>query len=74
MDTLETKPRRRAMPPKLDAKSDTERVHIVAPRALLDRVEDWRASQRPVPGISESIRRLLEIALDAEQAKREAKE
>jgi hypothetical protein len=32
---------------------------------MIDAVEKWRAKQRPVPNLSEAIRRLVEIALKA---------
>jgi hypothetical protein len=30
---------------------------------MLDAVENWRAKQRPVPNLSEAIRRLVELGL-----------
>jgi len=32
---------------------------------MIDSVENWRAKQRPVPNLSEAIRRLVEIGLKA---------
>lgn len=55
------------MRPKLDEKSKTERVQIVAPRSWIDLVEEWRATQRPVLNQSAAIRRLVEIGLEAEE-------
>ena len=59
--------RSETMPPKLDATSETDRVHIVAPRALLQEVEEWRAQHRPIPSLSHAIRRLIELGLEAER-------
>lgn len=55
------------MPPKLDDKSDTERVQIVAPKSWLARVSGWRRMQDPIPNVSAAIRRLVEIGLEAEE-------
>jgi hypothetical protein len=30
---------------------------------MIEAVESWRAKQRPVPNVSEAIRRLVEIGL-----------
>lgn len=48
-----------SMPPKLDKQATTERVHLVASRALLDEIEEWRSTRKPVPNMSEAIRRLI---------------
>jgi hypothetical protein len=32
---------------------------------MIEAVEQWRAKQRPVPNVSEAIRRLVEIGLKA---------
>ena len=32
---------------------------------MIDAVERWRAKQKPVPNVSEAIRRLVEIASEA---------
>lgn len=57
------------MPPKLDDKSKTVRMQLVISQALLDVVEDWRAQQRPVPNVSEAIRRLIERGARSEAGK-----
>lgn len=44
------------MPPRLDKKSPTERVQIVAPASLLDRIDEWRSKERPIPSRSEVFR------------------
>ena len=54
------------MPPKLDERSKTMRMQLVISQALLDVVEEWRAQQRPVPNVSEAVRRLIEIGLKVE--------
>jgi hypothetical protein len=52
------------MPPKLADK--VRRVAIMAPFALITRINQWRQRQADPPNLSESIRRLIEIGLDAE--------
>lgn len=59
------KPGKDAVPPKLKKDVPTERVQIVAPTTLMQGVDEWRAQQRPIPGRSEAIRRLLGLALEA---------
>lgn len=55
------------MPPKLDKQGrKSVRMQIVLPPTLLDLVEEWRAKQRPVPNVSEAIRRLVEKAIKDE--------
>lgn len=61
-----------SMTTKLDANSETDRVQLVAPRSLMQRVSAWRRKQEPIPNVSAAIRALLEIALEAE-AEREAR-
>lgn len=39
-------------------------IGVRVPQELSDRIEEWRAQQRPVPSIPEAIRRLVEAALD----------
>ena len=34
---------------------------------MIDAVETWRAKQKPVPNLSEAIRRLIELGLKAKQ-------
>jgi hypothetical protein len=38
-------------------------VGVRVPAKLSDQIEEWRAKQRPIPSVPESIRRLIEIAL-----------
>jgi metal-responsive CopG/Arc/MetJ family transcriptional regulator len=59
--------------PKLDAKSETVRLHVAFPSKLLAQVETWRARQRPIPSLSEAIRTLTDKAIETELRKRERK-
>jgi hypothetical protein len=36
---------------------------------MIDAVESWRAKQKPVPNLSEAIRRLVELGLKAKTPK-----
>ena len=51
------------MPPKLEQGSPTDRMQLVLPRSLVERVDEWRATVRPIPNRSEAIRMLLDSAL-----------
>jgi hypothetical protein len=51
------------MPPKLE--NEIRRLHMVAPESWLKKIDDWRRQQPDVPNVSEAIRRLVEIGLDA---------
>jgi len=55
------------MPPRLDAKNDSERIQVIAPRALLRRIVAWRQKQDPIPSLSAAFRILVEKALDREE-------
>ncbi len=57
---------RAEMPPKLDKDSPTGRINVIATEALLQRIEEWRSVQRPIPNKSEAARMLIEKALDRE--------
>lgn len=57
-----------AMPPKLEDGIETERVQLVAPATLMRRIDEWRATQRPIPNKSEAIRMLVEQALSPRAA------
>jgi hypothetical protein len=46
------------------------RLQIRYTDAWLARLEDWRSKQRPIPNISESIRRLVDTALEAEKKRK----
>jgi hypothetical protein len=56
----------KAVPPKLEEESSTERVQIVATARWMKRVDDWRRRHPDLPNRSAAIRMLVEEALDAE--------
>ena len=51
------------MPPKLA--NGVRRIALMAPTALITRIDTWRRHQPDVPNLSEAIRRLIEMSLDA---------
>jgi hypothetical protein len=55
------------MPPKLA--DGVRRVALMAPIALIARINAWRQRQADVPNLSEAMRRLIEQALDAAEKK-----
>lgn len=57
------------MPPKLEDGTPTERHQIVAPKTWGERIDEWRAKQRPIPSKSEAIRILVDQALAADDDK-----
>lgn len=59
-----------SMPPKLDAAGETERLQLMAPKALLMRVNAWRRRQEDLPNLSEAVRRLVEAGLETEERRR----
>jgi hypothetical protein len=50
------------MPPKLA--NGVRRVALMAPIALIARIDHWRRHQADVPNLSEAIRRLIEMGLE----------
>lgn len=54
------------MPPRLKDAELSERVAVIVPASLLQRIEDWRRKQPSIPSKSEAIRLLLEEALRAD--------
>jgi hypothetical protein len=40
-------------------------VGVRVPPKLSDQIEEWRATQRPIPSVPEAIRRLVELGLKA---------
>jgi hypothetical protein len=38
---------------------DLAHVNLKMPPALVKKTEDWRSRQRPIPNLSEAIRRLI---------------
>ena len=53
------------MPPKLD--DEIKRLNIVAPISWVRRIDEWRGRQADVPNFSEALRRLVDMALEAEK-------
>lgn len=43
-----------------------KRFEMRADDALFDRIDEWRAAQRPIPSRVEAVRLLCTLALDAE--------
>lgn len=58
------------VPPKLSKDSPTGRINVIATEELLQRLEEWRAQQRPIPNKSEAARMLIEQALDAAERRK----
>ena len=54
------------VPPKLDKDVPSGRINVIASETLLQRVEEWRATQRPIPNKSEAARMLIERGLDSD--------
>jgi hypothetical protein len=54
------------MPPRLD--DETRRLNTIMPAALVKRIDDWRRQQPNLPTMSEAVRRLVELGLDAPAA------
>lgn len=52
-----------AVPPRLDKDAPSGRINIVVSEAFLERLEEWRATLRPIPTKSEAMRMLAEDAL-----------
>jgi hypothetical protein len=50
------------MPPKLA--NGVRRVALMAPIALIAKIDHWRRHQADVPNLSEAIRRLIEMGLE----------
>lgn len=50
-------------------------ISLKAPQSFLDKVDEWRAGQRPIPNRGDAIRQLVEIGLTAlQKAEKPAKE
>jgi hypothetical protein len=58
------------MPTKLD--DEIQRLNMVVPTAWVKKVDDWRRREPDLPNLSEAIRRLVEMGLEA--AKKERKQ
>jgi len=50
------------MPKKLD--DEIQRLHMVVPTALIEKVDAWRRREPDLPNLSEAIRRLVEMGLE----------
>jgi Arc/MetJ-type ribon-helix-helix transcriptional regulator len=55
------------MPSKLEIGTETTKIHLAVPKTWVDKIDEWRAKQRPIPNKSEAIRVLVERALEAEE-------
>jgi hypothetical protein len=51
--------------PKLD--KEVKRIALIAPLPWLKRIDDWRRKQPDMPNVSQAIRRLVELGLEAEK-------
>jgi hypothetical protein len=40
-------------------------ISLKAPQSFLDKVDEWRAGQRPIPNRGDAIRQLVEAGLEA---------
>jgi len=56
------------VPPREDLMD--QRVAVMMPRSLLDRIEDWRAGQPKIPSWSNAVRMLVDRAIEAEARER----
>ena len=56
------------MPKKLD--DEIARIHMVMPAAWAYKVDDWRRREPDSPNLSEAIRRLVEMGLEAAKQER----
>lgn len=46
-------------------------ISLKAPQSFLDKVDEWRAGQRPIPNRGDAIRKLVEVGLEAIKAQSE---
>ena len=53
------------MPKKLADDADTHRLHMVVSADWIEKVDSWRRREDDLPNLSEAIRRLVELGLDA---------
>jgi hypothetical protein len=51
------------MPTKLD--DEIQRLNMVAPASWVKRIDDWRRREPDLPNLSEAVRRLVELGLEA---------
>jgi metal-responsive CopG/Arc/MetJ family transcriptional regulator len=57
------------MPKKLD--DEIQRLHMVVPTALIEKVDAWRRREDDLPNLSEAIRRLVEMGLESAKKARQ---
>ena len=57
------------MPKKLD--DEIQRLHMVVPTALIEKVDAWRRREPDLPNLSEAIRRLVEMGLESAKKARQ---
>jgi metal-responsive CopG/Arc/MetJ family transcriptional regulator len=57
------------MPKKLD--DEVQRLHMVVPTALIEKVDAWRRREEDLPNLSEAIRRLIEMGLEGARKARQ---
>jgi hypothetical protein len=48
-------------------------ISLKAPQSFLDKVDEWRAGQRPIPNRGDAIRKLVEVGLEALQKEKPEK-
>ena len=58
------------MPNKLD--DEIKRLQMVVPVSWVEKVDNWRRKEPDLPNLSEAIRRLVELGLEA--AKKDRKQ
>jgi len=44
---------------------DTKRLNMVVAASWMDKIDNWRSKQPDLPNISESVRRLVDLGLEA---------
>jgi hypothetical protein len=62
--------RRGWMPKALDERAKSKAMQLIFTPSWMALVEEWRRHQVPVPNVSASIRRMVEIAAEVEAERR----
>jgi hypothetical protein len=44
---------------------NTKRLNMVVPASWMEKIDNWRGKQPDLPNVSEAIRRLVEMGLEA---------
>ena len=57
------------MPKKLD--DEVQRLHMVVPTTLIEKVDAWRRREEDLPNLSEAIRRIIEMGLEGAKKARQ---